>query len=113
MSDLFRRKHPRWVLALVALAIVFTVTLIYIVLSGTGVMPGDAADTAAQTRSSERVGGGQPDMAAWPWGMIVLLGTIILGVAIGYGQYQSSRTTEAQDRAGEKAARKLYKEEEG
>src|SRR5687767_12469443 len=100
----------RW--GLLAALGIFFVVLVYIVVTQSGLLPGDTGDTAAVTTAGEETSGGQLGLAAWPWGLFLVIATVVLGGVIAYGQYKSSKATRAQLRAGEEASHKLYAEED-
>lgn len=100
----------RWVL-LAGLG-VFFLGVAYIIVTQSGVLPGDTGDTSASNTTNEALSGGQLKLAAWPWALFIIIATVVLGGAIGYGQYSSSRASKAQLKAADDASHKLYREEE-
>lgn len=108
MADTTNTTEKKWRWALVGAIAVFLVALGFIVLLGTGLLPGDTADTAGNVTASEVASGGQLGFGAWPWAVLILLATIILGGAIAFGQYRASKATRRQMQAGEAATHELY-----
>jgi hypothetical protein len=99
-------------LALVAILGVFLLVLAYIIVTQSGVVPGDTGDTAAAATADEGISGGQLGLAAWPWALFLVIATVVLGAAIAYGQYSTSRASKAQLKAGDQASHELYREED-
>ena len=91
---------------------VFLLVLAYIVISQSGILPGDTGNTAAATTEAEALSGGQLALGAWPWALVVLSATALLGVAIAYGQYRASKASKEQLKAGDAASHKLYADED-
>lgn len=104
-------KSIKWSYVLAGGVAVFLIVMAVIVISGTGMIPGDSADTAGAPADGSAAGG-QLELGAWPWALFVLLGTVALGAALAYGQYRSSKATRAQERASEAGSRRVYRHEE-
>lgn len=103
-----QRTRSNWTYLLWALFAVFAIVLIWQIVSGTGLLPGDTGrDVAAGT--NETSGSGQMNLGAWPWTLTVLGGTIILGVAIAWAEFRNRRLTQAEWDAGEAKTREIYK----
>lgn len=99
-------------LGLLAALGLFFLVLAYIIITQSGLLPADTGDTAASTTADEAFSGGQLGLAALPWGLFLLLATVVLGAIIAYGQYSSSRASKAQLKAGDKASHELYLDED-
>lgn len=51
------------------------------------------------------------DLAAWPWTMVVVIGTITVGLAIAWGMYRTSKISRRETKRTEEATRELYDRE--
>ncbi len=51
-----------------------------------------------------------PDLPTISWFLVIVLGTIVLGVAIGFGMWRSRQRTARERAMGEQATHDLYEE---
>lgn len=51
------------------------------------------------------------NLAAWPWTMVVVIGTIAIGLGIAWGMYRTSQMTRRETQRAEEATRELYDRE--
>lgn len=108
MSDIPRSKATT--AAWIGLGILL-VALVWLLLSGSGLLPGDNGIEPIADPSEGRTGQTM-NLGAWPWTLIVLVATIILGAAIAWGQYRTRRRNLAEKARTEAATAVLYDEEE-
>lgn len=103
-----QRHHSMWrYIAYGALAFLFVLLVWNVVaLTGSGRAP---VATAGETAS----GSVHINLAAWPWTLFILIGTVALGAAIAYGEIQGRKVTRQQWDAGEAKTRELYKDDQG
>ena len=50
------------------------------------------------------------NLGAWSWTSVVLIGTAILGVALAYSQWRTSKLTRSEFEAGESEVRRAHQE---
>ena len=76
-------------------------------------MPGDVP-VDATVNPAETEGGGAPtqDLGAFPWTVVVLIGTAILGIALALSQFRAARVTPEEERVAEAGTRQVYREAE-
>jgi hypothetical protein len=84
--------------------------ILWLVISGSGLLPGDTG-VEPVADPAEGQTGQLMNLAAWPWTVILLLGTIVLGVGIAWGQFRSGQVTEAENDRTEAATRALHERE--
>lgn len=104
-------KSLKWSYVLIGGVALFLLVMAVIVISGTGLIPGDSADTAGAAADGEAAGG-QLELGAWPWALFILLGTAALGGALAYAQYRSSKASRSQERTSEAGTRRVYSHED-
>lgn len=51
------------------------------------------------------------DLAAMPWTILVVLGTVVVGLAIAYGMRRNKKVTPGEQRHTEAATHDLYKKD--
>jgi hypothetical protein len=91
--------------------IILVAILLWLVISGSGLLPGDTGVEPIADGNEGQSGSTLMNLGAWPWTMIVLVATIVLGVGIAYGQYRSRQVTRADLERTEAATRALHEQE--
>ncbi|RYE41224.1 MAG: hypothetical protein EOP21_08950 [Hyphomicrobiales bacterium] len=98
-------------MAAIAALIVLLGILAWLVISGSGLLPGDTG-VAPVADPAEGQGSQTMNLAAWPWTIVVAVTTLVLGIGIAYGQLRTRRLSRTEFERGETASRELYREDE-
>ena len=102
-------RQSRLNLLVIAGVALVLVVLAWLILTASGLLPGDSGREPATTQTTAPGVGG---LDALGWTLVVLAGTIVLGIAIAFGQMRSSRTTRAEEEVTEEATRELHRREQ-
>lgn len=98
-------RTPGWMILLYVLFAVCVIALLWLVLTGIGVLPSGPAPAAGTPEVS-----GRQNLGAWPQTVVVFIATVVLGAAIAWGQYRSRNLPRATWEAGEAGSHELYKD---
>jgi hypothetical protein len=104
-------QRSKWNYLLIAVFVLFVVALGWQIITGSGLLPGDTGTEPVAGTDETTSGSGHMDLAAWPWTLFLLAGTIVLGAAIGWGEFQSRRGSRRDWQAGEAKTREIYKQD--
>ena len=102
-------RSPATLVATGGLVLLLLVILV-LVISGSGLIPGDTG-VEAIADPNEGQTGQVMNLAAWPWTLILLVATIVLGVGIAWGQIRSNKVSDAENARTEAATRALHQRE--
>ena len=100
-------RTSKWTLALVVALLIAGAVYLFLMVTQSGLIPGDSPEGAV-AGPIERSGQAM-DLAALPWTAVVLIATAILGVALAYSQYRTSRITPAEEARTEAAVREQHR----
>lgn len=103
-------NRSKWNYALWALFAVFLIVLVWRIIDGSGLLPGDTGTQPIAGSDETASGSGQQDLGSWAWTLVVLVGTVLLGGAIAWGEYQTRRISRRDWQAGEARAHDIYKD---
>ena len=107
MTPIHRSKAS---VAAIAGLVALVLVLAWLVISGSGLLPGDNG-VEAIADPTEGQTGQLMNLGAWPWTIIVVLATAALGAGIAWAQYRSSKVTPAESARTEHATRELHEQE--
>ena len=102
-------KLDRWTALLIVALLLFGGIYVFLVISGSGLLPGDTGTEGAVDADTPNTGPIM-NLGAWSWTSVVLIGTAILGVALAYSQWRTSKLTRSEFEAGEREVRRAHQE---
>src|SRR5690606_31037713 len=94
---------------LIAFGTVMLAGLVVIFIQASGLLPGDRG---VEPTTADPGVGGVMNLAAWPWTVIIVIGTLVLGLAIAYGQFRAGRLSREESERADAGAGALREREE-
>lgn len=100
----------RWTYLLYAIFALFLVLLGWQVVAGSGLLPSDTVGTEPIASPDETgSGSGHMNLGAWTWTLALVALTIVVGLAIAWGEYQTRRISRRDWEKSERKTKELYK----